>query len=170
MAVQHGRSVLGRDSWSSGDAIFTSAREATVFGVRRTDASVFQSAADVLSPNYRPIVERPAEWLRTTAVRISELAGQGHVTATESLQSFVAIMVESSSTWADVPAPFVAPLADGGFSLEFEGAAAELQLDFEASGEVKAYVFDQSVEWEGALAAIPDGLSKWVWRLSDRGV
>ena len=155
------------DSWSSGHVpVSSSGREAVVFVGYRADAGVFESSRDVRSLTYQRVDGRPAPWLAAVLPRLLGLVVDGLVTSTAAIEAFDKVMLNGASIWGAAPEPFVAPLTDGGLSLDFKGNEHELELDFRASGEVTAYYFDQVTEWEGPFKELPDGIERWAWRLS----
>lgn len=73
----------------------------------------------------------------------------------------------STPLWASTPRPKIVPTSDGGLAVEWRGAGATLELEFDPQGSVSVYVSHATgMEWEGKLGEEPDGLEKWAWRVA----
>lgn len=158
-----------RSGWPSSSApgaVLPSTREGVVRPSAPTHPEVLQSSGEVLSLVYRSLDERPAHWLQLATEDLQGLVRGGHVQSIPALESFWRVFVQSAGVWTNTPRPFLAPRSDGGLSAEFQAGQIELQLDFCASGDVLAYSYDGSTEWEGPLNSLPYGVEKWVWRLA----
>lgn len=74
----------------------------------------------------------------------------------------------SAPLWASTPRPWIVPTSYGGLAVEWRGQRATLELEFDPQGSVEVYASDDSsgAEWEGDLGEEPDGIEKWVWRVT----
>lgn len=121
------------------------------------------SSEDVLDADYRPLVQSVPSWLGPVAQRIFDFYNAGSVRG----PSAVALLESlNQSMWSDVPSPFVSQTEDRGVSAEFDDNDLHLHLQSDPQGRLSVYVLDGAQwDWEGPLDDLPDGISKWAWRL-----
>jgi len=112
-------------------------------------------------------------WLADAVTRVQHLRslcegwdGYGSSPVDRRLASAV-VRFLSGPLWVATPRPRITPTVDGGLAVEWRGARATLELEFDPRGAVDVYVSDsEGTEWEGTLGEEPDGLDKWAWRVA----
>ena len=74
----------------------------------------------------------------------------------------------ASQVWVCTPRPRIVATADGGLAVEWRDDGVTLELEFERSGAIDAYVSDagENTEWEGPVESIPGGMLGWIRRLA----
>jgi hypothetical protein len=74
----------------------------------------------------------------------------------------------ASQVWTYTPRPRIVATADGGLAVEWREGGVTLELEFEPSGAIDAYVSDagENLEWEGPVEDMPGGLLRWIRRLA----
>jgi hypothetical protein len=74
----------------------------------------------------------------------------------------------ASQVWMCTSRPRIVATADGGLAVEWRNDGVTLELEFERSGTIDAYVADagEDMEWEGPVEGIPGGLLRWIRRLA----
>lgn len=134
-------------------------------------ARMTMSGSDLVGPDFRRVTDQPAPWLSSVVRSLArEFLGQSPDGALgdrlRAAQELVGLLKES--VWSTAPAPFVSSSAPTAYSAEFiTRGGVELHLEVDATDGATVYVLDPgSLEWEGPLHDLPDGIEKWAWRLT----
>jgi len=117
----------------------------------------------------------PALWLAAVHRRLESFArlpanwdGEGaHVTSGLALGAAHDLLARVGVD--GVPQPFVAAATDGGVLFEWESDGMAVLVELEPRGHRHLTISDRAgrFAWEGRLGDEPDGLEKWLWRLSN---
>jgi hypothetical protein len=117
----------------------------------------------------------PALWLAAVHRRLASFAdlpanwdGEGaHVTSGLALGAAYDLLARVGVD--GVPQPFVAAATDGGVLFEWESVGIAVLVELEPRGDRLLTISDRAgrFAWEGRLGDEPDGLEKWLWRLSN---
>lgn len=134
-------------------------------------ARMTMSGWDLVGLDFKRVTDQPAPWLsavvRTLAREVLAQTPDGALD--DRLRAATALVgLLRESFWSTTPAPFVSSSAPTAYSAEFIARGGlEVHLEVDAVDGATVYVLDPgSLEWEGPLHDVPDGIEKWAWRLT----
>lgn len=133
----------------------------------RVPYRVTMSAAAVLDPHLRPVVDVRPSWMTYVMATLSREVSEDEPTSERFSAANALARLLDDTIWSEAPRPFVSPSGSDSFSAEFRGEGVEVHLEVGLRTGATVYVLEPGgLEWEGELADVPDGIGKWAWRLA----